>query len=205
MDISQIPPAMLNLAICLGIFFGFIHCFFGYRIFKIMLGLTGFALGFILAIAAGYTISNDDMVVLVIGIVGGLIGAGLLVVLYMIGVFVIGALLGGLIASFASGFLLANPEPAIVLISAILSGVLALFFQKLMIILSTSFSGAWGVVVGISFFVIKDFKFTNLEFLIQSGQTQLVAMTASWVVLGLTGLIVQYRALPKEPVDTRDS
>lgn len=193
----RLPANLLNIIIGLGILIGSIQCFFGYRIFKIILGLIGFIGGGALAGSIGYAISGEEGVALLAGVVGGAIGAALLVALYLIGVFLIGAFLGSLIGIILFGLSNGSPEPAVLLILAVIGGVVALIFQKFMIILSTSFGGSWSVVSGIAYFTIRGFDPTNLEYFFRSGGTQIYAILLCWVALGIFGLIVQYKLFPK--------
>ena len=193
----KLPADLFNIIIGLGILIGATQCFFGYRIFKIILGLTGFIVGGALAGSISYTISGEEGVALLVGVVGGAIGAALLVALYLIGVFLIGAFLGGLIGVILFGLSNSSPEPAVLLILAVIGGVVALIFQKFMIILSTSFGGSWSVVSGIAYFTIRGFDPTNLEYFLKSPGTQLYAILLCWIALGIFGLIVQYKLFPK--------
>jgi len=138
----NLPHQDLNLVIGLGIIIGAIQCFFGYRLFKFVLGLTGFIVGGVLAASIGYEMSQKEVVALLSGLVGGVIGAALMVALYFVGVFLIGAFLGGVVgvALFATAGI--NPELAVLLILGVIGGVVALIFQKFMIIVSTAFIGA---------------------------------------------------------------
>ena len=193
----RLPSDLLNVIIGLGVLVGAIQCFFGYRIFKIILGLIGFITGGALAGAIGYGISGEEGVAFLSAIVGGAIGAALLIALYFIGVFLIGAFLGGLMGVILFGVSNTSPEPAVLLILALIGGVIALIFQKFMIILSTSFGGSWSMVTGIAYFTIRGFDPTNLKYFLRSGGTQLYAIILCWLALGIFGLIVQYRFLPK--------
>ncbi len=193
----RLPVDLLNAIIGIGILVGAIGCFLGYRIFKIILGLTGFFLGGAFAGSIGYAFSGEEGLAVLSGIVGGAIGAALLVALYFIGVFLIGAFLGGLIGAILFGISSSSPEPAVLLILAVIGGVISLIFQKFMIILSTSFGGSWSVVTGIGYFTIRGFDPTNLESFFRVGGTHLYAIILCWIALGIFGLIVQYKLLPK--------
>lgn len=194
----KINYEIMSLLIGLIVLIGIACCFFGYRIFKLILGLTGFVIGGSLAGTAGYGISGGkEAVTFLAGIVGGLIGAALIVTLYLIGVFLIGAFLGGLLGGVLFAVFNSNPESAVLLILAITCGVLALFYQKHMIILSTAFGGAWSVVTGISFFTAGNFNFTNVKQFLRFGGTHLYVTFFCWIALGIAGFIVQYKPIPK--------
>ncbi len=201
----ELPPDMYNVIIGLSILVGAVQCFFGYRIFKIILGLTGFLLGAALGGAIGYSIWPQEVAALAAGLVGGIIGAAVLVALYFFGVFLIGAFLGGVLGQVFFAVAESNPQPAVMLIVAVIVGVVALFFQKFMIIVSTGFGGAWIVVVGIAYFTTGAIDLTNLERMYRSGGSLTYAMLLCWIALGIIGVIVQYKSAPTEVKKARPS
>ena len=192
----NLPHNVLNVIIGLGILVGAVQCFFGYRIFKIILGITGFLIGGSLASGIGYAISQQEAVALLAGLVGGLIGAALMVALYFIGIFLIGAFLGGVLGAVLFAVVGSNPEPAVLLILAVITGVITLIFQKFMIIVSTGFVGAWSIVTGIAYFTSGAIDLTNLERMFRSGGSHLYAIVLCWLALGIVGVIVQYKSAP---------
>ena len=176
----------------LAILVGALQCFFGYRLFKFILGLIGFLLGSALTVAIGSTYSIEVIPVILLGLVGGFIGAALMVALYYVGVFVIGSLLGGILG------IVLSPDPVLLLILAVISGVMALIFQKFMIIVSTGFSGAWMVVTGIAYFFADTLYLGSLEQTFRSEGSISFTILLCWLALGLAGVIVQYRSSPKK-------
>ena len=82
----QLPAAIVLL---LG---GTVACFFGYRMFRLVLAIFGFILG---ALAASSVFgASDTGPMLIAAVVGGLIGAGILFAAYFVGVALVGAGLG---------------------------------------------------------------------------------------------------------------
>ena len=201
----DLPQDILNVIIGLSILVGAVQCFLGYRIFKFILGLTGFLIGGALAGVIGYAISQQEVVALLAGLVGGFIGAALLIALYFIGVFLIGALLGGILGAVFFAVAGSSPEPAVLLILAVIAGVIALIFQKFMIIVSTGFGGAWSVVMGIAYFTTGAIDPTNLERMFRSGGTLLYAILLCWIALGIVGVIVQFKSAPKKEKEAKPS
>ena len=201
----QLPPHMYNAILGLSILVGAVQCFFGYRLFKIILGLTGFLLGGALGGAVGYAIWPQEVAALAACLVGGIIGAAVLVGLYFIGVFLIGALLGGVLGQVFFAAAEINPQPVVMLIVAVIVGVVALIFQRLMVIVSTGFGGAWIVVVGIAYFTTGAIDLTNLERMYRSGGGLTYAMLLCWIALGIIGVIVQYKSAPAEGQETHPS
>lgn len=194
----NLPQDLSNVIVGLSILIGAIQCFFGYRIFKFILGLTGFLVGGILAGTIGYAISQEESIALLAGLVGGVIGATLLVALYLVGVFLIGAILGGILGTVLFAVAESNPEPAVLLLLAVIAGTIALIFQKFMIIVSTGFGGAWSIVAGIACLTTEGIDPTNIERTFRSAGSHLYAILLCWLALGIVGVIVQYKSAPIE-------
>src|SRR4030095_7755182 len=98
----QIPVAVLLL---LG---GLVACFAGYRLFRIVLGIYGFILGALLAstmFGAGTAAS-----LALAAIVGGVIGAIVLNFAYFLGVVLVGAAFGAMVATMLWGRAGAEPH-----------------------------------------------------------------------------------------------
>ena len=131
------------------------------------------------------------------GIVGGFIGAAIMVTIYFFGVFVIGALLGVLFREVLYSTFNITSDPAISLIFVLIGGVAALFLQKSMIIVSTSFAGAWSVVVGTTYFTTRSFDPTRIDIYSNFAGNLLYVVLLCWISLGIAGLIVQYKVFPK--------
>lgn len=187
---------VLYVFIGLSILVGTLQCFFGYRIFKFILGLLGFLLGFALTVTIGFNFIQEQVLVLLLGLVGGFIGAAIMVALYFVGVFLTGSLFGGVLGIVLYAVTQSNPDPVAVLLLAVIAGVIALIFQKVMIIVSTGFGGAWIVVIGIAYFVTDTVYLSNLEHIFLSGGSILYTILLCWFALGIAGVIVQYRSSP---------
>ena len=100
---------------------GIVYCFFGFRLFKIIVGLMGFGLG----AALGNLITKGDPAGLFIG---GVIGSILTITFLPVAIFVTGAILGGLISVFLGSIGLNNT--IFTIIFAIGGGILALILKK---------------------------------------------------------------------------
>ena len=125
---------------------GLLACFAGYRIFRIVLGIYGFIGGALLA----SNIVGTEHTMLMIGaaIGGGLIGALILIAAYFVGVALIGAGLGAVLANLLWAATGGEPHIAVVIILAIVGALAALALQRYVIIIATAFGGAQTVVVG---------------------------------------------------------
>ena len=137
----ELPAAIL---LVLG---GALSCFAGYRLFKIVLGIYGFVLGAMLASSAMGVTNTTGMIVA--SLVGGVCGALLLMFAYFIGIALVGAGLGALIAHVAwSGVGTGDPPAVAVVVLSIVGSIAAMFLQRYVIIVATAFGGAWTVIVG---------------------------------------------------------
>ncbi len=198
MPTLDIPPDMLNLIMGIGILIGAVQCFFGYRLLKFVLGLTGFLIGAILGAGVGRGMSNgNEIVTAIAGFVGGLVGASVMAALYFVGVFFIGALFGVLVGMSLLGIVDMGSSEIIVLVLAVLGGVVALIAQKLMLVVATAFLGAWNVVAGIAYFT-AGFDPNDLKEFVSRADFTCHVMLGCTVVLGIVGGVVQYNMLPSE-------
>jgi Domain of unknown function (DUF4203) len=137
----QLPAAIL---LVLG---GALSCFAGYRLFKIVLGIYGFVLGAMLASSAMGATNTTGMIVA--ALVGGVCGAALLMFAYFVGIALVGAGLGALVAHVAwSGVRTGDPPAIAVIVLSLMGSIGAMFMQRYVIIVATAFGGAWTVIVG---------------------------------------------------------
>src|SRR5690242_2568483 len=100
----QLPAAVL---LVLG---GALACFAGYRLFKIVLGIYGFILGAMLASSMMGASNTAGMIAA--ALVGGIAGALLLMFAYFIGIALVGAGLGALVAQVGWGYVGTGDPPA---------------------------------------------------------------------------------------------
>jgi hypothetical protein len=137
----QIPAALVLLA------GGTIACFFGYRLFRVVLGIYGFVLGAL--IATSILGPAETLPLVIAAIVGGLVGALVLNLAYFVGVALVGAAVAAFLlhviwSRLASG----DPHVLLVVVFAALGAVGAIWLQRLVIVVATAFGGAWTLLVG---------------------------------------------------------
>jgi hypothetical protein len=125
---------------------GLISGFAGYRVFRIVLGIYGFILGALLASSAMGTEHTVWMVVA--ALVGGIVGALILIGAYFVGVALLGAGIGALAASLIWASLGREPHAFIVILFAVAGALAALALQRYVIVGATAFGGAWTTIVG---------------------------------------------------------
>jgi hypothetical protein len=127
---------------------GALACFAGYRLFRIVLAIFGFIFGAMLASSLMGTSNTAGMVIA--ALVGGLAGAAILLFAYFVGIALVGAGVGALIAHFGWAFVGSGDPPVLaVIVLAILGAIGAMFVQRHVIIVATAFVGAWTMLVGI--------------------------------------------------------
>ena len=137
----ELPAALL---IALG---GLVSCFAGYRLFKVVLGIYGFVLGAMLASSVMGITNTTGMIVAAIA--GGVCGALLLVFAYFVGIALVGAGIGALVAHVAWSSAGRGDPPAVaVIVLSLLGAIGAMFLQRYVIIVATAFGGAWTTIVG---------------------------------------------------------
>ena len=137
----ELPAALLLL---LG---GTVACFAGYRLFRIVLAIYGFILGAMLASSMMGVSNTTGMIVAAIA--GGIAGALVLVFAYFIGIALVGAGLGALLAHAGWTYVRPGEPPALAVIaSSILGAIGAMMLQRYVIIVATAFGGAWTTIVG---------------------------------------------------------
>jgi hypothetical protein len=136
----QLPAAIVLL---LG---GTVACFFGYRMFRLVLAIFGFIFG---AFAASSLFAPSDTTgMLVAAAVGGLAGAGILYAAYFVGVALFGAGIGALVANLTFSAMGREPHFLMIVFCAVAGAVLSMYLQRYVIILGTAFGGAWTMIVG---------------------------------------------------------
>ena len=125
---------------------GALACFLGHRVFRIVLAIYGFILGAL--IATSVLAPVETSATWIVAIVGGLVGAAVLVPAYFIGVAFAGAALAALLVHVAWGHFGREPHPFFVIVGCVAGALLAVWVQRLVIILGTAFGGAWTLLAG---------------------------------------------------------
>src|SRR5262245_42291342 len=142
----MLPAAFQTPAAAILLLGGLLSCFAGYRVFRVVLGFFGFVLGALLASSVMGTEQGFWMVVA--AIVGGIVGALILVAAYFVGVALIGAGVGALVVNLIWASLGREPHIVVVIMFAIAGALAALALQRYVIIGATSFGGGWTALVG---------------------------------------------------------
>lgn len=150
----QLQPYAMPLTVA-SLVLGLLVCFVGYRLFKVLLAILGLVAGVFCGIGSAWLLApNWNLGPMVLGALGGIAGAIVAVLLYFVSVFIFGAM----VALGVTGTLLVqyhlisgaqstvHQNPWLLAIPAVLGGVLALFLQRVIIILASATWGAWTLI-----------------------------------------------------------
>ncbi len=192
----HVPAALILLA------GGLLACFAGYRLFRFVLAIYGFILGAVFAVS--YVTATTTAMTIAVAIIGGLVGAAILTFGYFLAVALLGAGLAALVAQTIwaqQGW--GDPRPMILLAFAVGGAVVALVFQRYVIIIGTAFGGAWTAIVG-ALAMVGDTaarQAANAPSLRMFHPLHVPIsrswVTIAWLVLGLVGALVQMRRRAK--------
>jgi hypothetical protein len=198
------PDVMILLIGVLVTLFGLLSCFYGWRIFKLVLVVGGLLIG----AALGAQLSADPVTGAPNGLIVvlmALVGAAVIVALLRVAVFVAGALFGGVIGLAIVNTFGIDPAVAALIYVAfgVVGGLLALWIQKLMIILATAFAGAMAILFGFGLIFpglpllrvsVEGVSLSGAgQPLIQPGDTTQLVGTILWLVLRMLGFAGQMR------------
>jgi Domain of unknown function (DUF4203) len=176
---------------------GVLACLAGYRLFKIVLGIYGFLLGAAIASSMLGVTSTGGMVIA--AIFGGVAGAIILVLAYYVGIALLGAGLGVLVAHVVWTYMRSSSDPPLTVIAvfAVLGAMGSMLLQRYVIIVATAFGGAWTAIIG----ALTLGGDRRLSIAASSGDVWILyPLTPSprnqwvpiaWLVLGLIGTAVQ--------------
>ena len=193
---------------------GLLACFMGYSMFRSMLPLWGFLLGGWIAFTLMPSVVQDaraGQMIYQIGsfVAGGLVGMLISLPLYFVIIFLSGAALGMLmgiltgalidvggiasvrqLTTFTSMSFPPLPQTplqfVLMMIFALVLGGVAVAFQKFMVCASSAFLGAAAIITGLS---------GPIAMLANNDASRGAFMMIGWMLLGLIGLFVQFRAL----------
>lgn len=185
----QTPAAVILLA------GGLISCFAGYRVFRIVLGIYGFIIGALFA--SGIVGPENTVWMIAAALGGGLVGALILIAAYFVGVALLGAGIGALVASLIWAALGREPGALVVILFAVAGALGALALQRYVIVGATAFGGAWTIIVGALALsgtrVAVDVTARNnvwLAYPMNPAPGNYWVLLV-WLALGITGVVVQ--------------
>jgi hypothetical protein len=202
MGATELTGGTAIIAALISILIGIANCFFGYRIFRILLGIIGFIAGalagvaIVQALVTNGTISSSSQLLysVLAALIGGALGAVLLIFAYFIGVFLLGAFTG-----LALGYTIAQAlraETTVVWIVAVVlglvGGVLAVILQRVILIIATAIGGALYIVAGFALLLAPRNDLAALQRQLEAQETTSILVAVFWFVLAVAGMIVQF-------------
>ena len=126
---------------------GLITCFAGYRLFRIVLGFFGFIAG--IMIGTSMVGSSSTWTMIMAALVGGVVGAVLMVAAYFIGIGLVGAGLAVLGLHVIWGQVGGGePNTIVTVVVAVLGALVALSIVRYVAIFGTAIAGALTFIIG---------------------------------------------------------
>ncbi|TPX66980.1 hypothetical protein SpCBS45565_g04099 [Spizellomyces sp. 'palustris'] len=189
---------------------GIVFVFFGHKVFKAVIFIGGFYFGGVLAYVTLSALeardvsfgTHRDLIFLIVSIIVGLLIGSLFVCVWRLGLFAIGAMLGFTLAIMIlslgnDGLLHGIGRTIFIVVMTLVFGILILFAERPILIIGTSFAGAFALFVGIDVFV-KAGLVDALRRFLASGSVEYVPAKGVYLELGgivlvaLVGIAVQW-------------
>lgn len=195
------PTTIVCSYAAFGTFWGLAMMFFGYRYYRLMSVITGAGLGAAAAavLCSLFITAEQPIVLYLVGLLGAGIGA---VVYFYVYTFLFGFTLGGAVAVAASvGVVFAFDLKAegiwygmigAVVLMGLMGGGLALVFRRFFWIFITSTGGAALAMLSAAAGV------GNILFIARMQTFDWILATCGFVVLGITGMVVQAKSTEGE-------
>jgi hypothetical protein len=143
--------------------------------------------------------AGDPKTTVLAMLLGGAVGALILILAYFVGVALVGAALGALIVHLIWAQLGREPHPLIVIAGTVTGALGALALQRYVIILGTAFAGAWTALIGALDIAGRRAVASTDGWVLYplrppQGQEW---MWIAWLVLGAIGALVQIAVRPR--------
>ncbi len=188
----MVPPAYATPVAVILVVGGLLACFAGYRLFRVVLGIYGFIFGAV--ITTSIMGASNTFALAVAAVVGGLVGAVLMIAAYFIGVGLVGAGLAVLLLG-AGWHAIAHTDPPTLalIIVAVVGALLALSVVRYVVVFGTSLSGSWTALMGA-------LALSGSRPLTRGGSADALMIyptdsrmwvLAAWLGLALVGIVVQ--------------
>jgi hypothetical protein len=185
---SYILPAAVFLVIG-----GVIAWAAGLRLFRLVLTLFGFILGAL--IGSSSTGTSDTTLLIFAALGGGAVGAIIMFLGYFVGVALVGAGVGALVAHLIWRWIGTDPHVFVVVLASVAGAAGAMTLERYVIVTVTAFGGAWSALTGVLLFMNRPaapvqptLVLYPFELLRRPWWVQL-----TWVGLGLVGMFVQMK------------
>jgi hypothetical protein len=195
-DQKGLPVNFEFLQIIIFICFGGVYCFFGYSFLKFLLVVAGAVTGMVIANIATTTFFNGSTAAyIIIAVVGVIIGVLIAKFLFKAAIWTLGFAFGACLAPLVVP-LITDPASTAAMVIAVLfsmvTGFLALFVQRALLILATSTLGAFVVMTSVQLLMDKNYLFSAEDLQVAY---DMAVQRMWWAILILTfaGIMFQYR------------
>lgn len=176
---------------------GLLTCFVGYRLFRFVLGLNGFLAGAI--VASSLVGAGSTWALIMTWIVGGVIGAVVMVAAYFVAVGLVGAGLAAILLHLVWKLVGGAPPTLVLVVVCVIGAVLALRAVRYVVVFGTSVAGSWTFLVGalallgnpkalVAASAPNAWVVYPIDLLPPNGWVMI-----GWIALALTGMIVQFK------------
>jgi hypothetical protein len=193
----MLPAAYATPAAVILLVGGLLACFAGYRLFRFVLGVYGFIFGAaVTTLALGS--AHTTLAIALAALVGGVVGAVLMVAAYFIGVGLVGA--GLALAALNAGWhAIAHVDPPVlaIVIVAVVGALAALSVVRYVVVFGTALSGSWTAILG-ALALTGDHAAAHAAsagdvwvFYPLGPLSQPWWVPMAWIALGLIGVVVQ--------------
>ncbi len=198
----ELTKEILNIIVGVCILIGVVYSFLGYRIFKYTVGLGGFIIGTIGGWFGIYTITDEMMFASIMCVVCGAAGAILAGIFFFVAIFILGASMGGLCAAISLTFLGSSLNFVVLGLFGGITGVLAVIYRRIMIIISTSTVGSWAAVFGVAYFLSGSIDPQSYGWMFKPQMKGSGTIVLTWLVFASLCIFIQFLTAPKEEEDS---
>lgn len=179
---AQELPISAELTGIAAVVAGIFVCLFGYRLLRVTTAIAGIAAGSAVGMALATELLHCSVSVkIALTAAAGLTGLLLALLLFRVGLFILGAGAGVLLTRMWQAGIGHSIPAWAYLAAGSATGLLVLFLQRALLILLTAFSGAGMTVAGA-------FQLLSRH---QLPVPLMPLSLAAWILLGITGCIVQ--------------
>jgi hypothetical protein len=191
-DINNLDSNQVTFVVAVVMGLGALYCFFGYKVLKFIIGLTGFIIaGSVAGLLVHWATNGHFISSGIAALIGGIAGACALFFLYRTGIFALGLMGATLIAH---NTLADRPEswiPLTILGLGIVGGLCALFIERPVMKLATATLGAWLIVTGAAYFLAGSPEITDLSQAFTLDEHHKIILVA-WAVTTIAGAMAQW-------------
>ncbi len=196
MDIQMIGVLWLVGSIVLGL----VNCYFGYRLFIVTVGIVGFLLGATLGYLIGVW-TGSLIFGLIAAVIFGLIGGWASVMAYYAFIFVAGALAFAFTSAFLAGLYSSEVSALIPIACGLIGGLLALWLQRIIIIIATAMQGAIASTLAVAALAsggglnaYRTMFYDLMEGTLgRVGSAWFYVGLSVWLILAVSGALYQFR------------